>query len=98
MQILLCHIFINILNKKVSFRVIINLWNWGDDSKSLSTENKIVHGFEASLCFFFWVELEVSITKWFACSSMESNFSALKSETLTGEQFEEIEIKEILLW
>ena len=68
------------------------------DSKSLTIEHIVVHVLKTSICLFFGVELEVTITKWLASSLMEHNFCTLKSETMAGEQFEEIEIKEVFLW
>jgi hypothetical protein len=66
-----------------------------DDSKSLTIENIVVHGFKASLCLILGIELEISITKRLAGLFMEYNFSTLKFETLTGNQFIEIEVKEV---
>jgi hypothetical protein len=63
----------------------------------LSIENIVVHGVEASISLLFGVELKISVTKRFACFLMEDYFSALESETLTGKQFEEIKVEEVLL-
>lgn len=69
-----------------------------DDSKSLSIKYNIVHCFKSSVSFLLGIELEVSVTKRFACSFVESHFSALELESSACEEFVEIKIKEVFLW